>query len=342
MLNLRAAVMGATALVSFLFCGLAAAGEATSTVAETESAAGVVEGTRLVLLGTQGGPNIRKFRAQPASLLVVDGHPYLIDAGTGVSRQLKWAGFNPEDITDVFLTHLHLDHVAGLAPVMGLAWTRGKPEPFEIYGPPGTGDFIDGARAYLRDPVKIYAAQLPPRKSLAEFINSHDIDLNKSQLIFEDSRVRVTAVINSHYSTLDTDTLFEYPIESYAFRFDSKDRSVVFTGDTGPSDAIAELAQGADILVSEVIDVEQVLKYQVELFGPSDPEKMKSTIAHMREEHLTPEDLGKMAQKAKVKMVVLSHIVMGFDDETDYLHYVKGVRKYFDGVVVVGRDLSQF
>jgi ribonuclease BN (tRNA processing enzyme) len=117
---------------------------------------------------------------------------------------------------------------------------------------------------------------------------------------------------------------------------------VVFTGDTGPSDAIAELAQGADILVSEVIDVDQTMKHQVELYGESTPEQMQSTIAHLREEHLTPEDLGKMAERAKVKMVVLSHIVMGFDEETDFLHYVNGVRRHFSGVVVAGQDLDQF
>ena len=333
----------AALITASVFGSLVIADEVTpSTVSVPAPVEEVVAGTRLVLLGTQGGPNIRKLRAQPASLLVVDGHPYLVDAGTGVSRQLKWAGFDPENITEVFLTHLHLDHIAGLAPVLGLAWTRGKPESFEVYGPPGTGDFIDGARAYLRDPVKIYAAQLPPRPSLDEFINSHDIDLKKSSVVFEDERVKVTAVINSHYSTLDTDSLFEYPIESYAYRFDSEGRSIVFTGDTGPSDAVAELAQGADILVSEVIDVDQTMKYLVELYGRSSPEKMQATIAHLREEHLTSEELGKLAQKANVKMVVLSHIVMGFDDETDYLHYVNGVRRYYSGVVVAGQDLDQF
>jgi ribonuclease BN (tRNA processing enzyme) len=333
---MRVALLGA--LTVFLFTGLPDNARATE---REEGAAG----TRVVLLGTQGGPTIRKYRSQPASLLVVDGHPYLIDAGTGVSRQLQWAGFDPEDITDVFLTHLHLDHVAGLAPVLGLAWTRGKPESFEVYGPPGTGDFIDGARAYLRDPVKIYAAQLPPRPSLNEFINSHDIDLEKSGVVFEDERVKVTAVVNSHYSTLNKDSLFEYPVESYAYRFDSKDRSVVFTGDTGPSAAIAELAKDADILVSEVMDIDQTMKHLAKLYGNSSPEQMKRSeahIAHMREEHLTSEDLGKLAHKANVKMVVLSHIIMGVDEETDYLGYVNGVRRYFSGVVVMGQDLDQF
>ena len=344
MISLKVVLTSAMVALSLGWLPPAASAGAASVVAPAPSEE-VVAGTRLVLLGTQGGPTIRKFRSQPASLLVVDGHPYLIDAGTGVSRQLKWAGFDPEDITDVFLTHLHLDHIAGLAPVLGLAWTRGKPESFEVYGPPGTGDFIDGARAYLRHPVKIYAAQLPPRPSLDEFINSHDIDLKKSSVVFEDERVKVTAVINSHYTTLNANSLFDYPIESYAYRFDSKDRSIVFTGDTGPSDAVAELAKGADILVSEVMDSDQTMKHLSNLYPDPSPEKIQSTkahLAHMRQEHLTSEDLGKLAQKANVKMVVLSHIIMGTDEETDYLHYVNGVRRYYSGIVVAGQDLDQF
>ena len=129
MISLKVVLTSAMVALSLGLLPPAASAGAASVVAPAPSEE-VVAGTRLVLLGTQGGPTIRKFRSQPASLLVVDGHPYLIDAGTGVSRQLKWAGFDPEDITDVFLTHLHLDHIAGLAPVLGLAWTRGKPESF--------------------------------------------------------------------------------------------------------------------------------------------------------------------------------------------------------------------
>mgnify|MGYP000586659997 CR=1 FL=1 len=342
MIKLRVTLINAIALISL--CGLSFVPHAGTPAADAPVSAADT-GTRLVLLGTQGGPTIRKHRSQPANLIVVDGYPYLIDTGTGVSRQLKWAGFDVEDITNVFLTHLHLDHVIGLAPVVGLAWTRGKSEPFEVYGPPGTGNFVKGALAYLRDPVKIYAAQLPPRLSLTQFVNAHDIDISTSEEVFVDERVRVTAVGNSHYTTMNADALFEHRIESYAYRFDSKDRSIVFTGDTGPSDAIAKLAKGADILVSEVIDIEQTMKYLNSLYKNSSPEDLERTrahIAHMREEHLTSEELGKLAQKAGVKMVVLSHLIMGSDEETDYLHYVNGVRQNFDGVVVTGRDLDQF
>jgi len=74
--------------------------------------------TRLILLGTAAGPMPRALRSQPSNLLVVDGTPYLIDAGDGVARQLVTAGFKVSDVRHIFITHHHIDHNAGLSALM--------------------------------------------------------------------------------------------------------------------------------------------------------------------------------------------------------------------------------
>jgi ribonuclease BN (tRNA processing enzyme) len=290
-------------------------------------------GTRLVLLGTAGGPIIRKFRSQPASLLIVKGTPYLIDAGAGTLRQLAWAGVRPRDLGAIFITHNHLDHNADVGSIISFNWVERRSTPLPIVGPYGTAQLADAALAYFQASERIYGTERGEKFTSSDFVRARDI--TGPGLVYQDENIKVTAVENSHYSTFDAGK-----DKSYAYRIDAADRSIVFTGDTGPSDAVAKLAQGADVLVSEVIDAESTI-----VAAATDTHEkidMNSQLAvHMRQEHLAPEEIGKMAAKAGVKMVVLNHLAPGLDNETDMSGYSAGVRKYFKGPVIVGRDLLE-
>src|SRR5262245_43964185 len=83
-------------------------------------------GSTLVLLGTQGGPNINLTRSETASALLVDGQPYLIDCGYGTLRALVQAGIRLVDVGSVFVTHLHDDHTADIAAFLTHKWTNGS------------------------------------------------------------------------------------------------------------------------------------------------------------------------------------------------------------------------
>jgi len=305
------------------------------------------EATRIITLGTAAGPIARANRSEAASLLEVGNRTYLIDAGAAVSHRLAQAGFQPAQIHTIFLTHLHFDHVAGLAPLLGFAWVGRAQvpslaqEPIDIYGPPATSKFVASAVNYLSIPEGIFAAELVKGPSIADMVKPHDIDITKPTVIYQDDKVRVTAVENSHYVTIPADHRPLGAARSYSYRFDTPDRSVVFTGDTGPSEAVAKLAKGADVLVSEVMDWDinsPAIQKAVHLSA----EQLKPVNAHMLLEHLAPREVGRIAAEAGVKMVVLSHVGWGADNETDMRHYTQGVRETFSGPVVVARDGDEF
>jgi ribonuclease BN (tRNA processing enzyme) len=125
--------------------------------------------------------------------------------------------------------------------------------------------------------------------------------------------------------------------------FDMADRSIVFSGDTAYSPALVELARNADLFVCETIEM---ALYQ-RLLQQAEQEEAKtgninSIPRHIVETHSTTEDVGRMAAAARVTTVVLSHLLPGSNParggELDDAAYIDGVRKHFDGEVIVGRD----
>jgi ribonuclease BN (tRNA processing enzyme) len=297
--------------------------------------------TRLILLGTAAGPIPRKLRSQPANLLVVDGRPYLIDAGNGVSRQLVWAGFEPADVRYIFVTHHHIDHNADLGALISFDWIEDNQRdaaaapPVQIYGPPSTTFLVRTALDYLSVSARIFAAETPMVPPEGRF-QAHDID--HDGVVYTDDRIRVTAVENTHFHIPPSSPAFGKD-KSYSYRFDTPDRSFVFTGDTGPSEAVTKLAEGADVLVTEVEDIESMMK---SFTGSMPKAQVDAFRYHLEQEHLTPEAIGKIAAAAHVKTVVLTHFTPDEDNETDVSGFTKGIRKYYSGPVIAGRDLLEY
>jgi ribonuclease BN (tRNA processing enzyme) len=297
--------------------------------------------TRLIILGTGAGPTVRKFRAGPANLLVVDGRVYLIDVGEGALRQLAWAGFQPAQVDKVFLTHLHFDHTADLAAFMAFDWSNLRAAPVDIYGPPGAEALTRAGLAYFSISETLFAQELVIKQPMAALFKAHDLDLTAPTVIYQDDRLRVIAVENSHYSTLHMAPQSYGPPRSYSYRFETADKVVVFTGDTGPSEGLEKIAAGADVLVSEVIDIDRTLAAVRQRWKASDAD-LAPLIAHMAKEHLRPQDIGRLATRSGVKLVVLTHFSPGLDDETDASAYTAGVRRTYAGPVVAAQDLDQF
>ena len=303
--------------------------------------------TRIVLLGTDGGPRPYPARAEPATLLVVGGTPYLIDAGSGVARQIALAGFKLAGIRTIFITHHHIDHDGGLPSLMSMTWFDGAWDdqtlpPVEIYGPPATQFLVGAALNYLSVSERIFRAGVPQLQPAAAMFRAHDMHRNGE--FYRDARITVSAAENSHFHSKSGSPLTGRDM-SFSYRFDTPNGSIVFTGDTGPSQAVTDLARNADVLVSEVCLCDSpatVHPTTTSAAGKRIAAAMEERETfHMRKEHLTPEDVGRLAAAAHVKVVILTHFVPG-DGKPDPTQFTAGVMKYFSGPVIPGKDLLEY
>ncbi len=311
-------------------------------IAQDSRAAEPRKGDQILLLGTHGGPGLETDRSEPASLLIVDGRPYLIDCGIGTMRRLLRAGIRSDSIGTIFLTHDHPDHALGLVDVMSNDFlsvdfgARGPRPAFRVYGPPQTQELVQAAYNFIRIPYGIFAAEHLGVATLVDPFEAHDIA--HDGVIFQDDKIRVIAPENTHYQLMPAK--FRARMKSYAYRFETPYGVIVFTGDTGPSDAVVRLAKGADVLVSEMEDLrgrENGARPQTEA-GREASERAKALEAHMRLEHLTTEEVGKMATKAQVKTVVLYHLVLSGRTK----NFVSGVQEFYSGPVFAGEDLARY
>jgi ribonuclease BN (tRNA processing enzyme) len=302
-------------------------------------AVGAQAGTHFVTLGTTAGPLPRKDRAQAANLLIVNGTTYLIDAGDGVARRIVQAGANFRTIDTIFITHNHSDHTAGLATLLDVQWEYAKRTPTTVYGPPGTEALVKAALDYFRvnEEIRSTEGKTHPLKDVAV---AHDVGTGQ---IFKDANITVTAAENTHFN-FPAGSPYRQKYKSYSYRFQTPDKVIVFTGDTGPSEAVTELAKGADVLVSEVLSAEEIKQRQIKsgVWQKRSPEEQALFMKHLTDEHVTPEQVGQMAAKAGVKMVVLTHLPFSGKDGDDYARFIPEVGKAFHGKVVVAKDLMRF
>lgn len=295
--------------------------------------------SRLIVLGTRAGPIPSKDRAQTSNVLIVNGTNYLIDAGDGVARRLTQAGVNFRQIGKVFITHDHDDHTAGLGTLLSYEWDFQRHDAVDVYGPPGTAALVKGAIQYFTVNAEIRWAE-GRRTPLTDVFVGHDV---QPGLVYQDKNIKVIAVENTHFH-IPEGTPYFGKYKSYSYRFETPDRTILVTGDTGPSEAVTKLAAGADILLSEITSAEDVKQVMIKngIWQGLTSEQQVAFMKHLTDEHLTPEEVGKMAAQAKVKKVVLTHLSVTVNENDDYQRLIPEVKKAFPGEVVVAKDLMQF
>ena len=292
-----------------------------------------------ITLGTMGGPVPDPDHSQPANALLLDDNIFLVDVGDGTAGRLAMAGLSMHAVRSVFISHLHFDHTGGLPALISLRWQTSSPDMLTIYGPPGTRQTVEGIFAFMT-----YGAAghygVPGRTPLPASHNVAVVELVDGERV-DGEGFTVTVVRNAHYSwPKGSDEWHKF--QSFSYRFDMPDRSIVYSGDTGPSKALTELAQGADLLVSEMMDIEATIA-KVKRFNPSlRGDELSGMEAHLSHHHLTPEQVGKMATAAKVKEVVVTHMAPGLSDPERVRYYTDRVKTQFDGEVTIAADLDRF
>ena len=278
--------------------------------------------TRLILLGTGGGPTPKKAVSAPATLIIANDTPYLVDCGDGVARQWVSADVSLLKLRHIFITHQHSDHNADYGNLILLAWATGLVTRVDAWGPPPlvkmTKLFLELNDYDIRTRISDEG-----RAPLEPLLHPHEF--NRGGAVMRDENVRVTS------------TLVDHPLVSpaFAYRFDTADRSIVISGDTARSDSLVALARGADVLVHEAMWIPAIDRV---LARNPNASRLKK---HLLDSHTAAEDCGRVAAAAGVKTLVLSHLVPGGDSSVTDEMWIEAASRHFSGRVVVGKDLME-
>ena len=284
--------------------------------------------TRIVLLGT-GTPSPDPERSGPATAIVVNGTPYLIDFGPGVVRRIAAAsqkdvpGLSVLNIKHVFLTHLHSDHTAGYPDLILTPWSVGRTHALEVYGPRGLANMTRHILEAYAEDIRIRRQDKKtlgrPNEVDGYKVNAHEI---APGVVYQDSNVKVTAFFVRHGEVSG----------ALGYRFDTPDRSIVISGDAAPSQTVIDQCNGCDVLIHEAYSL---MTYNA----------VTRPYQEYREKHHTSSrELAELATKARPGLLILYHRAnpggVGRPNPEDAL--LEEVRARYSGKVVTGRDLDVY
>ncbi len=291
--------------------------------------------TQVVMLGT-GNPNPDPDRSGPATAIVVGNQAYLVDFGAGVVRRAAAAArdkgiraLEPTNLRVVLLTHLHSDHTTGYPDLILTPWVMGRPFPLEVYGPTGIKAMTDHILAAYQEDIAIRTQGLEQAPVATVRPKVHEIH---SGVVYTDEQVKVTAFPTRHGDWR----------ESYGYRFDTADRSIVITGDTTPSQATIDACNGCDVLIHEAL----TLKFLNNSRRPN-PQGF-DLKAYAANYHTTTSQLAELAGQAKPGLLILYHNPITLQPgkrpfastPDDLLREIAAAG--YHGKVVVGRDLDVY
>ncbi len=251
---------------------------------------------RVVFLGTQGGPTTSAERGGIATLVVAGPEKLLFDCGRSVTTGMVRAGISPVEVTKIFLTHLHSDHVVALPELYLFPWAaQARREPLRVWGPQGTSNMMDHLR-------KAFAFDIHIRRDVDERFSAEGIRAIATDVrggvVYEANGVKVTAFLVDHG-----------PVRpALGYRVDYAEHSVVLSGDTKPTESLVKAAQGVDLLIHEVGRSKQ----DPALSGP--PEELMPGSRQTRQQartiadhHTDPVEAGRVFARVKPKLAVFSH-----------------------------------
>ncbi len=272
---------------------------------------------RIVTLGVKGGPSLRAGGAMPSSsLLELDGHSIVIDAGLGVTRGLVQAGFALNRLSTIFITHLHSDHLLELGALVHTAWTSGLKTPVRIFGPDGIAAYWTGFVQAMAYDIHLRAVDdgRIPLDSLVTII-----PVTQGTVPFDGLHVQALAVNHP-------------PVNfAYAYRFDGT-KSVTFSGDTVYHPPLGDFAKGCDVLVHEALLPEGI---EAILARTGGGEKLRH---HLTGAHTMIDDVGRVAQAAGAGRLVLNHLVPSDDPAFTDDHWTGRAAASYKGPIIVAKD----
>jgi ribonuclease BN (tRNA processing enzyme) len=281
---------------------------------------------KITLLGT-GTPAPSLRRQSAGYLFDVGGELLVMDHGPGAFHRLLESGYRPVDVRHVFFSHLHYDHCMDYARLVLQRWDMGAgriPE-LDVYGPPPLermtrllfaeeGVFGPDIAARVAHPSSLDVLRARGGTTPRQRPAPHVREVHAGSLI-ETENWKVTVGHAAHVQPY---------LECLAFRLDTRDGSVCYSGDSGRCDEMVELARGCDVLI-----------HMNHHFTGTEPgESYRAACGNHR-------DNARVAQRAGVKTLVLTHLLEQIDQPGIREQIVHEIRQEFDGTVIWGEDLMQ-
>jgi len=272
----------------------------------------------VTILGAKGGPALRKDGAMPTSLLVqMGGAQIVVDCGLGVTRGLVQAGVDLRGLSQIVITHLHSDHVLELGPLVHTAWTTGLRTPLHIWGPPGLRAYWDGFMASMAFDCDLRVTD-EGRPPLDDLVRLHVLDEGAFTL----GPVHARALRVPHPPVTDC----------FALRLDADGISLCLSADTAYFQPLADLAQGADVLLHEAM-LPQGIEAIIAKTGMGD--KLR---AHLTGSHSTADQAAQIATQAGVGHLVFYHIIPADDPAFGLTDWQAAISGHWDGPFTLAHD----
>ena len=286
--------------------------------------------TQVVMLGS-GNPNVDPDRSGPAVAVVAGGKAYLVDCGPGVVRRAaaaetkdKIPALKAAELKIVFITHLHSDHTLGYPDLIFSPWVLGRNEPLEAYGPRGLKKMTDHIEKAWAEDIQVRRRGLEQANATGYKVNVHEISLRGTAgglspipVIYRDENVTISVIPVKH-------GIWK---QAFGYKFETRDRKIVISGDTVPTDEIVKACDGCDVLLHEVYN----------------PHGKELNDLHWREYfrtfHTSPAELGDIAQRAHPKLLVVYHESLEGLAVSDLLEQIG---KDYSGSWVSAKDLDVY
>jgi len=270
---------------------------------------------RVTLLGT-GAPPPSLERFGPSTLIEAGGQKFIFDAGRGAMQRLNQLGIPFCDISGMFLTHHHSDHVVGFPDLWLTGWI-GRPwgkrsVPLEVWGPVGTVQMMEHLPKAFHVDIRVRSKSYSPE---GVKLAAHEI---REGVVFDGDGVRVSAFEVDHGGE-------ELP--AFGYRIEYRNRVAVLSGDTTFNENLIRHADGADLLVHEVTA------------AAGSAAESAAQLKRIGANHTTPEQAGEVFARARPRLAVYNHLLLFGSATAEDL--IPATRQKYDGPLVVGVDLLQ-
>jgi ribonuclease Z len=287
----------------------------------------------IILCGT-GSPIPDPDRRQSCIAIIVDGQIMLIDTGDGAAYALQSLKLPIDLISKIFITHFHSDHIADLGQVINRSWIFGRKQPLEIYGPEGIQQVVDGFE-------QVYALDARYRTDHhGDAMQLENREVLSKELVFENPEEAVT-IFSGNDLKISSFLVEHFPVTpAVGYRFDYKGKVLVISGDTIANSNVERYSKDADILIHDVMN-KDLNRRVATLLQAADAENFQRSgkmIEDTLSYHIDGPELGKLAQRAGVKKLVLTHLVPPPRNFVVTRAIKNSVGQFYKGELIVGED----